>query len=105
MFLLNTKKPKSILLSFSLMQKTDKNWLDPRENLLTKDVKKSLNLRKKYVKVMINHLLLLMKKVSTLFVCKCLPTKIFLHYEEPRGETCKELFWHVVEVQLIQSKD
>ena len=69
------RRHKSILNFSSQMLQIVKKWLNLKENLQMKDAEKSLNLKKKYVKVMINHLLLLMKKVLTQYVWKHLPMK------------------------------
>lgn len=86
------KKLKLIHNFSSLMPQIEKKWLKVKENSLIKDVKKSFNWKKKYVKEMINHLLLLMKKESIQSVYKLLLIKVSLLLEELKEETCKELF-------------
>lgn len=93
------KRLKSTLNSSSQMLLTDKKWPNLKENSPMKDVEKSSSSREKYVKVMISHLLLSMKKVLTQFVWKPSPTKKSSLSEEPREETWKESFW-LVEDQL-----
>lgn len=69
------KRHKSILNFSFQMLLIEKKWLNLKENLQMKDAEKSLNLKRKYVKVTTNHLLLLMKKVLTQYVWKHLPIK------------------------------
>jgi len=64
------KKPKSTHNSFSQMLLIEKKWSNLKENSLIKDVEKLLNLKRKSVKEMINHLLLSTKKVLTQSVYK-----------------------------------
>lgn len=69
------KRHKSILNFSFQMLLIEKKWLNLKESLQMKDAEKSLNLKRKYVKVTTNHLLLLMKKVLTQYVWKHLPIK------------------------------
>ena len=70
-----------------------------KEDLLTKDAKRSFSWRKRSLKVMTHLLLLLTKKELTLFVLKCLPKKVLLPSEELRDVIWKESSWLVEEMQ------
>lgn len=62
------KRHKLTHNSSSQMLLIETKWLNQKENLLTKDVKKSLNLKEKFVKEMTNHSLSSIKRVLIQYV-------------------------------------